>query len=153
MSESKNKQAVMLSYDNWYTWDHYIKSTTRRKNAYIAFDPAPADPRTTARATLSATATSMSAPASTSASGATASSTSTPSATVTSQPTSEELKTYHEELREWNTANNVAAGVILGALSDEVQHVIDPKDPAKVMYDKLKAEVVRQSSGSSANGT
>jgi len=51
------------------------------------------------------------------------------------------------------TANNVAAGVILGSISDEVHHVVDPRDSAKGMYDRLKAEIVRQSSGSSANRT
>jgi len=52
--------------------------------------------------------------------------------------------------------HNIAAGIILGATSDGLQHVIDPKDPAKVMYDKLKAEVaevVKQSSNRIANWT
>jgi len=43
---------------------------------------------------------------------------------------------------------------MLGATSARVRHVIDPKDPAKVIYDKLKAEVaeiVKQSSNSIAN--
>jgi len=78
----------------------------------------------------------------------------TSSVTITPQPTSEELTTYREELKEWKAANNIAAGIILGAISDGLQHVIDLKDPAKVMYDKLKAEVaevVKQSSNSIAN--
>jgi hypothetical protein len=36
-------------------------------------------------------------------------------------------------------------------ISDEVQYVIDPEDHAKVMYNKLRAKMVKQSSGSSAN--
>jgi len=135
MSELKNDQTIKLGYDNWYLWDRHIISTIRRKSAYVAFDPEPVDPRTQQQVAPPATTT----PAS------------TPSVTVTSQPTPEELRTYREELKEWRTANNVAAGVILGAISDEVQHVIDPKEPAKVMYDKLKAEA-EVISNSSANG-
>jgi len=95
-------------------------STIRQKNAYLAFDPQPVDPR----------AQQLVNPPST-----------TPSVTITPQPTSEELTTYREELKEWKAANYIAAGIILGAISDGLQHVIDSKDPAKVMYDKLKAEV------------
>ena len=47
---------------------------------------------------------------------------------------------------------SIKTGVSLSAISDEVQHIIDPGEPAKDMYDKLKAEVMRQSSSSSANG-
>ena len=135
MSESESDQTIELNYDNWYLWEHhiYIMSTILRKNAYLAFDPQPVDPR----------AQQLSNPPST-----------TPSVTITPQPTSEELTTYREELQEWKAANNIAAGIILGAISDGVRHVIDLKDPAKVMYDKLKAEVaevVRQSSNSIAN--
>jgi len=79
--------------------------------------------------------------------------TTTPSITVIPLPTAEELKMYHEELKEWKTVNNVAAGVILGVISDEVQHAINPEDSVKDMYDKLKAEILKQSSGSSANST
>ena len=39
----------------------------------------------------------------------------------------------------------------LEAISSEAQHVIDLEEPAGDMYNKLKAEVVKQSSGSSAN--
>jgi hypothetical protein len=138
MSEQKNDSIIKLGYDNWYLWDRYIKSTIRRKNAYIAFDPEPTDPRAAQTQVVPA---------------ATAGATATPRVTVTPVPSAEELKAYREELREWRTANNVAAGVILGALSDEVQYLIDPEEPAKSMYDKLQAEIVKQSSGSSANGT
>jgi len=77
----------------------------------------------------------------------------TPSVTVTLQLTTEELKTYCDDLKEWRAANNVAKGVILGSVSDEVRHVLVLGDSAKEMYDKLKAEVVKQSSGSSVYGT
>jgi len=133
MSESESDHTIELNYDNWYLWDHHIISTILRKNAYLAFDPQPVDPR----------AQQLVNPPST-----------TPSVTITPQPTSEELRTYCEELKEWKTANNIAAGIILGAISDGLQHVIDSKDPAKVMYDKLKAEVaevVKQSSNRIAN--
>src|SRR5882757_7023247 len=56
------------------------------------------------------------------------------------------------QLKEWKTANNVAAGVILGALSEEIKHIINPKESAKDMYNKLQAAVIKQSSGSSAFG-
>jgi hypothetical protein len=137
MSELKSNQDIKLGYDNWHIWDRQIKSTIRRKNTYIAFDPEPTDPRNPKQVIPPTTSTSSS----------------MPSMTVTSQPSKEELQTYREELKEWKTAINVAAGVILGTISDEVQHVIDPEDPVNVMYNKLKAEVVKQSSGSSANGT
>ena len=48
-------------------------------------------------------------------------------------------------------ANNLASRVILGAISKEVRHLVDPEEPGKYMYDKLKAEGVKQSSGSCAN--
>ena len=137
MSEPKHDSAIKLNYDNWYLWDRYIKSTIRRKNAYVAFDPEPIDPRTIQQVVL-ATATSAK---------------TTPTVMVIPQASAGELKTYREEWKEWKTANNVAAGVILGAISDDVQHIIDPEEPAKDMYDKLKAEIVKQSSGSSADGT
>lgn len=138
MSEAKGDSTIKLGYDNWYLWDRHIKSTIRRKNAYIAFDPEPVDPRTQQQLVTLATA---------------ASATATPSVTFTPVPTAEELKTYREELKEWKRANNVAAGVILGAISDDVQHIVNPKEPAISMYDKLRAEIVMQSSGSSANRT
>jgi hypothetical protein len=138
MSEQKNDSIIKLGYDNWYLWDRHIKSIIRRKNAYIAFDPEPIDPRAAQNQVVPA---------------ATTGTTATPSVTITSVPSTEELKTYREELREWRTADNVAAGVILGALSDEVQYIINPEEPAKSMYDKLQAEIVKQSSSSSANGT
>jgi hypothetical protein len=131
--KSKSDQTVKLGYDNWYLWDRCIKSTIRRKNAYIAFDPEPVDPRTQQQI----------APPTTGAP------TTTPSISVMPQPTTEELKRYREELKEWRTANNVAAGVILGAISDEVQHVVNPGEPARDMYDKLEAEVVKQCSANS----
>ena len=133
MSESEDDQTIQLNYDNWYLWDRHIRSTIRRKNAYLAFNPKPVDPHAQ-QAVPPATTTPVP----------------TPSVTVTPRPTSEELKTYREALKEWRAADNIAAGVILGAVSDKLQYVISPSEPAKVMYDKLKAEVVKQLSGSRA---
>jgi len=130
MSESESDQTIELNYDNWYLWDLHIMSTILRKNAYLAFDPQPVDPR----------AQQLVNPPST-----------TSSVTITPQPTSEELTTYREELKEWKAANNIATGIILGAISDGVRHVIDLKDPAKVMYDELKAEVAEVVSKQSSN--
>src|SRR5258706_1219905 len=139
MSNSKNDQTIKLSYDNWYLWDHHINSTIRQKNASVALDPEPVDPRTTQQTTTVATAGTPS-----------ASGTSQPSTTPV--PTADELKTYRDELKEWKTVNNIAAGVILGTLTEEIQHVIDLKESAKSMYDKLQAAVIKQSSGSSTFG-
>jgi hypothetical protein len=137
MSKLKSSHDIKLSYDNWHIWDCYIKSTIRCKNAYLAFDPEPVDPRTLPQVispmTLSA-------------------SLSIPSITVTCQPSAKELEMYHSELKAWKATNNITAGIILGTISDEVQYVIDLEDYAKIMYDKLRAEVVKQSSGSSTNG-
>ena len=63
--------------------------------------------------------------------------TTTPAIMVAIQPTDEEMKAYREELKEWKTANNVTAGVILGSISEEVEYIIDPEDSARDMYDKL----------------
>jgi len=79
--------------------------------------------------------------------------TTTPTVMVVPQPSADKLKTYREELKEWKSANNVTAGVILGAILDDIQDIINPEEPAKDMYNKLKAEIVQQSSGSSANRT
>src|SRR5258706_4849660 len=125
MSNSKNDQTIKLSYDNWYLWDHHINSTIRQKNASVALDPEPVDPRTTQQTTTVATAGTPS-----------ASGTSQPSTTPV--PTADKLKTYQDELKEWKTANNIAAGVILGTLSEEIQHVIDPKESAKVCTTNCK---------------
>ena len=138
MSDQKGDSSIKLGYDNWYSWDRYITSTIRRKNAYIAFEPEPIDPRAAQNQVVPATTTAT---------------TATPSVTVTPVPSADDIKTYRDELKEWKVANNVAAGVILGTLSDEVQYIINPKESAKSMYDKLQAEIVKQSSGSSANGT
>jgi hypothetical protein len=70
MNESKSSQDIKPSYDNWYTWDLHIKSTIQRKNAYIAFNSGPTDPRTPKQVVPLMTATSSS----------------MPSITVTSQP-------------------------------------------------------------------
>ena len=137
MSEPKHDSAIKLNYNNWYLWDCYIKSTIRRKNAYVAFDPEPID-LCTVQQIVPATATTT---------------TTTPTIMVVPQPSADELKTYCEELKEWKSANNVVAGVILGAISDDVQHIIDPEEPVKDMYNKLKAKIVKQSSGSSTNRT
>lgn len=139
MSESKHDHLVlvMLGYDNWHLWDRHIKSTIRRKSAYIAFSPKPVDP-----SQLPATATPIAAPSTSTA--ATTSTTATATATAP-KSTAEEMKKFETALEKWTDANEVAAGVILGAISDEVQHIIDSEDSAKDMYDTLKAEVVKQS--------
>src|SRR6266404_2010452 len=105
---------------------------------FITFDPKPINLNTAQTQVIPAVAAGM---------------TTTPSITITPAPSAEELKTYCEELREWKTANNVVAGVILGMLSDKVQYIIDLEEPAKSMYDKLQAEIIKQSSSSSTNGT
>ena len=135
MSESKT-ESIKLSFDNWYLWDHHIKSVIHHKNAYLAFKPEPTDPRTAWQVIPPTSGTSSN----------------VPGITVTSVPTSEELKTYQDNLEKWTAADNVAAGVILGSISTTVKYVIDPEDSARIMYDKLKAEVTRHSSGSSVNG-
>ena len=140
MSDAKGEMFVRLGLDNWYEWNRYIKSTIRRKNAYIAFSPEPIDPRTPQTATPGTTVTAT--PSTT---------TATPGITVTPAPTAAELKTYREELKEWHAANNIAAGIILGAISPDLAYIADPEEPAKMMYDKLQAEVMSQSSGSNAN--
>ena len=45
------------------------------------------------------------------------------------------------------------AGVILGLLSAEVKLLIDPDEPAKDMYDRLRTMIVQHTSGSSVYGT
>ena len=140
MSDAKGEMFVRLGLDNWYEWNWYIKSTIRRKNAYIAFSPEPIDPRTPQTATPGTTATTT--PSTT---------TATPGITVTPAPTAAELKAYHEELKEWHAANNIAAGIILGTISPDLAYIADPEEPTKMMYDKLQAEVMSQSSGSNAN--
>src|SRR5258706_1266199 len=132
MSEQKINLSMKLTFDNWNLWDCHIKSTICRKNAYITFDPEPINPSTPA---LQQTKPAMTATATTS-------TTTTPVVMVTPNPTAEELKTYCEELKEWKTTNNVAAGVILGLISNEVKHIIDPKESARDMYVKLKNEVL-----------
>ena len=133
MSKQRKDQLVVLSYNNWHLWEHYIKSSTRRKNAKFALDrPEPIDPRTPQVVPATVTA---------------------PAITVTPQPTDEELKAYHEELERWGVTNNIAAGVILSSLSAEVKHLVDPDEPAKDMYDRLKTTIVQHTSGSSAYGT
>jgi len=116
MSEPKHDSAIKLNYRNWYLWDHYIKSAIHWKNAYIAFDPKPIDLRTVQQIVL-VTATST---------------TTTPTVMVVPQPSADELKMYCKELKEWKSANNIMAGVILGAISDDIQHIIDPEEPQKI---------------------
>jgi len=50
------------------------------------------------------------------------------------------------------SGGNIAKGVILGSVSDDLHHVIILGDLAREMYRKLRTEVVKQSSGSSASG-
>ena len=135
MSESEDDHTIELNYDNWYPWDRHIMATIRRKNAYLAFRPKPVDPHPQQQAVSPAITT----PAP------------THIVTVTPRPTSEEMKIYREKLEEWRAADDIAAGVIFGAISDKLQHVINPEEPAKVMYDKLKAAVVKKLSGSRAH--
>jgi hypothetical protein len=92
MSEQKTEPTVKLGYENWHIWDHYVQSAIRRKNASIAFDPEPTNPRTQQQV-VPAMATGA---------------TTTPSITVSPQPTAEVLKTDRDELKEWNAANNIA---------------------------------------------
>ena len=72
------------------------------------------------------------------------SATATPAVTVTPTPSSDELKAFCIELKEWKTMNNVAVGVILSSISNEVEHIIDPEESAKDMYNKLKAKILKQ---------
>ena len=109
MSESKNEPAVKLTYDNWYLWDCYFTSTILQKNAKIALEPEPINPCIQQQITT---------PAATGTTG-------TPSISVTPQPTAEELKVYCDELKEWKTVNNIACGIIIGTILDEIQHIIN----------------------------
>ena len=63
------------------------------------------------------------------------------------------MKVYHEGLEKWEVANNITAGVILGSLSAEVMHLVNPDEPAKDMYNRLKATIIQHTSGSSVYGT
>src|SRR5258706_942420 len=137
MGDHKTNLSVKLTYTNWNLWDCYVKSTIRRKNAYVAFNP---EPITLSAPQQVVQVVTGSAPA-------------TPSITVIPKPSAEEMKAYCEELKEWKTANNVTAGVILGSISEEVDHIVNPEESAKDVYDKLKAEILKQSSGSSAYST
>jgi hypothetical protein len=112
MSEVKSNQDIKLGYDNWNMWDRQIKSTIRRKNAYIAFDPQPTDPCNPKQVVPPTTATPSS----------------TPRVTFTPQPSLEKVKTYREELKEWKTANNVAAG--------HTRHDLDKRIDSDVVGDK-----------------
>jgi len=138
MSEYKLDSYVRLGYENWQCWELYVQSAVLRKNAIIMFDPMPVDPQTQQQVIIPATV---------------AGTTTTPSVMVNTQPTAEELKTYRDGLEKWRSANNIAKGVILGSVSNEVRHVVTLGDSAKEMYNKLRAEVIKQSSGSSAFGT
>jgi len=91
MGDHKTNLSVKLTYTNWNLWDCYVKSTIRRKNAYVAFNPEPI--------TLSAPQQVVQV--------VTGSATATPSITVIPKPSAEEMKAYCEELKEWKTANNV----------------------------------------------
>ena len=133
MSEQRKDQLVVLNYSNWLLWEHYIKSSTCRKNTKFALNHLePIDP--CMLQIIPATAT-------------------TPAITVTPQPSAKELKAYREELEKWEVMNNIVAGVILGLLSAEVKHLVNPDKPAKAMYDCLKAMIVQHMSGSSVYRT
>jgi len=138
MSDYKPDSYVKLGYENWQCWELYVQSAVFRKNTIIAFDPMPVDPQAQQQVIVPATVTGT---------------TTTPSMTVNAQLTAEELKKYHNNLEKWCAANNIMKGIILGSISSEVRHVVSLGDSAKEMYNKLKAEVVKQSSGSSAFGT
>ena len=123
---------MVLNYSNWLLWEHYIKSSTHCKNAKFTLNhPEPIDP--CMLQVIPATTTM-------------------PAITVT-QPTAEELKVYHEELEKWEVVNNIVAVVILGSLSAEVKHLVNPDKPAKAMYDCLKATIMQHTSRSSAYRT
>jgi len=138
MSDYKPDSCVKLGYENWQCWELYVQSAVFRKNAIVAFDPMPVDPQAQQQVIVPATVTGT---------------TTTPSVTVNAQPTAEELKKYRDSLEKWCAANNITKGIILGLISTELRHVVSLGDSAKEMYDKLRAEVVKQSSGSSAFGT
>src|SRR5258706_3060390 len=140
MSKQKTTSSVKLTFDNWTLWNCNIKSTIRHKNAYIVLDPKPANPHTKQQAIPMATVVTMS-------------TTATPAVAVTPQPTAEELKMYRDELKEWRSANNVVAGLILGLISNEVEHIINPEESTREMYDNLKVEILKQLSRSSAYST
>ncbi len=133
MGDQKTDLSIKLTHDNWNLWDHYVKSTIRCKNTYVAFRPMPVNPCALQQAAANATAT--------------------PTLTVTPQPSPEELKAYCGELKDWEAVNNVVAGVILGLISEEVEHIINLEESAKDMYDKLKAKILKQLSRSSTYST
>jgi len=135
MSDYKPDSYVKLGYENWQCWELYVQSTVFRKNAIVTFDPMPVDPQVQQQVIVPATVTGTM---------------TTPSVTVNAQPMAEELKKYCEK---WCAANNITKGIILGSISTELRHVVSLGDSAKEMYDKLRAEVIKQSSGSSAFGT
>jgi len=138
MSDYKPDSYVRLGYKNWQCWELYVQSTMFQKNAIVAFDPMPVDPQMQQQVIVLATVMGT---------------TMTPSVMVNAQPTAEELKKYHDGLEKWCAANNITKGIILGSISTEVRHVVSLGDSAKEMYDKLRAEVVKQLSRSSAFGT
>jgi len=138
MSKYKLDPYVRLGYENWQCWELYIQSAVLWKNAIIMFDPMPVNPQMQQQVIILATV---------------AGTTTTPSITVNTQLTAEELKMYCDGLEKWRSANNIVKGVILGSVSNEVHHIVTLGDLAKEMYDKLRAEVIKQSSGSSAFGT
>ena len=133
MNELRKERVVILSCNNWYSWDRYIKGAIRRKNAYDALNPPPVDPRIATTTPAGAAATAG-----------------TSQGTAPATPTDDEIKIYRAALEKWNSANDVAVGVILGSISASVELVVDPDEPASVMYNKLKAHALKQSSGTSA---
>ena len=141
MSNHKSNPPTRLTYTNWNLWERYVKSIIHCKNAYIVFDPMPIDPSAQQQVVQAATTPSSAAP------GAAAT---IPTVTVAPAAMAEEMKVFCEEMKEWRVANNIMAGVILGSISEEVEYIINPEELAKDMYDKLRVEILKQSSGSSA---
>ena len=109
MNELRKERVVILSRNNWYSWDRYIKGAIRRKNAYDALSPPPVDPRVTTATPAGATAAAG-----------------TSQGTTPATPTDDEIKIYRAALEKWSSANNVAAGVILGSLSERLTTKFHP---------------------------
>ena len=144
MSEEQKERFVLLTRNNWYSWDRYIQGAIRRKKAYCALDPPPVDPRTIQQAPAAASAGSSTA------TGTSQGTTTTTTPTAPTTPTNDEVKAYVTAMEKWSLANDVAAGLILGSLSTSVELVVNSRDHANVMYSKLEAHALKKSSGTSA---
>lgn len=79
--------------------------------------------------------------------------TGTSQGTVATVPTSDEIKAFQTAMEKWAAANEVAGGMILGLLSTNIELLVNLDKLASVMYNKLKAHMLKQSSGTSALDT